>query len=131
MIPLLVLVLAMLVSSCCCWLSGHSCEHELETARINGVLGNIDANTGELLQPCCTGHATASAAFVAAVCLLLHLLHLLVAARLVGVQGNAMMLLLVVVVVVVCVVVPLVPQVMLKPAGTPTSSSPTRGRPPC
>jgi xylose isomerase len=28
-------------------LSGHSCEHELETARINGVLGNIDANTGD------------------------------------------------------------------------------------
>lgn len=29
----------------CC--AGHSCEHELETARINGVLGNMDANTGE------------------------------------------------------------------------------------
>lgn len=28
-------------------IAGHSCEHELETARINGVLGNIDANTGE------------------------------------------------------------------------------------
>lgn len=28
-------------------LSGHSCEHELETARINGVLGNMDANTGD------------------------------------------------------------------------------------
>eukprot|EP00879_Flechtneria_rotunda_P002562 GHRR01002761.1.p1 GENE.GHRR01002761.1~~GHRR01002761.1.p1 ORF type:complete len:444 (+),score=143.45 GHRR01002761.1:631-1962(+) len=28
-------------------LAGHSCEHELETARINGVLGNIDANTGD------------------------------------------------------------------------------------
>ncbi|KAI8477277.1 MAG: xylose isomerase-like protein [Monoraphidium minutum] len=28
-------------------LSGHSCEHEIETARINGVLGNIDANTGD------------------------------------------------------------------------------------
>ena len=28
-------------------LSGHSCEHELETARLNGVLGNIDANTGD------------------------------------------------------------------------------------
>ncbi|KAF8060613.1 hypothetical protein HT031_004790 [Scenedesmus sp. PABB004] len=28
-------------------LSGHSCEHELETARINGLLGNIDANTGD------------------------------------------------------------------------------------
>lgn len=39
------------VTSACCflclaWCSGHSCEHELETARINGVLGNIDANTG-------------------------------------------------------------------------------------
>eukprot|EP00878_Enallax_costatus_P008674 GHUV01009068.1.p1 GENE.GHUV01009068.1~~GHUV01009068.1.p1 ORF type:complete len:407 (+),score=129.84 GHUV01009068.1:796-2016(+) len=28
-------------------LAGHTCEHELETARINGVLGNIDANTGD------------------------------------------------------------------------------------
>lgn len=28
-------------------LAGHSCEHELETARINNVLGNIDANTGD------------------------------------------------------------------------------------
>ncbi|CAN6458342.1 unnamed protein product [Victoria cruziana] len=28
-------------------LSGHSCHHELETARINGMLGNIDANTGD------------------------------------------------------------------------------------
>uniref|UniRef100_A0A0E0AP17 Xylose isomerase n=1 Tax=Oryza glumipatula TaxID=40148 RepID=A0A0E0AP17_9ORYZ len=28
-------------------LSGHSCHHELETARINGLLGNIDANTGD------------------------------------------------------------------------------------
>ncbi|PKA62259.1 Xylose isomerase [Apostasia shenzhenica] len=28
-------------------LSGHSCLHELETARINGLLGNIDANTGD------------------------------------------------------------------------------------
>ncbi|KAL8138230.1 hypothetical protein V2J09_004231 [Rumex salicifolius] len=28
-------------------LSGHSCHHELETARINGVLGNVDANTGD------------------------------------------------------------------------------------
>ncbi|XP_073141072.1 xylose isomerase isoform X3 [Henckelia pumila] len=28
-------------------LSGHSCHHELETSRINGVLGNIDANTGD------------------------------------------------------------------------------------
>eukprot|EP00899_Mesostigma_viride_P021423 jgi/Mesvir1/29282/Mv25357-RA.1 len=28
-------------------LSGHSCEHELETARILGLLGNIDANTGD------------------------------------------------------------------------------------
>nr|AGV54617.1 xylose isomerase [Phaseolus vulgaris] len=28
-------------------LSGHSCQHELETARINGLLGNIDANTGD------------------------------------------------------------------------------------
>uniref|UniRef100_A0A0D3ALE8 xylose isomerase n=1 Tax=Brassica oleracea var. oleracea TaxID=109376 RepID=A0A0D3ALE8_BRAOL len=27
-------------------LSGHTCHHELETARINGLLGNIDANTG-------------------------------------------------------------------------------------
>ncbi|KAK7827038.1 xylose isomerase [Quercus suber] len=28
-------------------LSGHSCHHELETARLNGMLGNIDANTGD------------------------------------------------------------------------------------
>jgi xylose isomerase len=28
-------------------LSGHTCHHELETARINGLLGNIDANTGD------------------------------------------------------------------------------------
>ncbi|WRX11757.1 hypothetical protein QQP08_004244 [Theobroma cacao] len=28
-------------------LSGHSCHHDLETARINGLLGNIDANTGD------------------------------------------------------------------------------------
>ncbi|PKI79542.1 hypothetical protein CRG98_000017 [Punica granatum] len=28
-------------------LSGHSCHHELETARINGLLGNVDANTGD------------------------------------------------------------------------------------
>ncbi|KAF3322838.1 xylose isomerase [Carex littledalei] len=28
-------------------LSGHSCHHELETSRINGLLGNIDANTGD------------------------------------------------------------------------------------
>ncbi|PWZ06441.1 Xylose isomerase [Zea mays] len=28
-------------------LSRHSCHHELETARINGLLGNIDANTGD------------------------------------------------------------------------------------
>ncbi|KAJ7955751.1 xylose isomerase family protein [Quillaja saponaria] len=28
-------------------LSGHSCHHELETARINGLFGNIDANTGD------------------------------------------------------------------------------------
>ncbi|KAH9615191.1 hypothetical protein KSS87_022844 [Heliosperma pusillum] len=28
-------------------LAGHSCPHELETARINGLLGNIDANTGD------------------------------------------------------------------------------------
>lgn len=35
--------------------TGHSCEHELETARINGVLGNIDANTGVGgLQAICT-----------------------------------------------------------------------------
>ena len=25
----------------------YSCHHELETARINGLLGNIDANTGD------------------------------------------------------------------------------------
>lgn len=37
---------------CCpmlCVPAGHSCEHELETARINGVLGNMDANTGDHL----------------------------------------------------------------------------------
>ncbi|KAG6649102.1 hypothetical protein I3843_07G185400 [Carya illinoinensis] len=28
-------------------LSGHSCHHELETARLGGLLGNIDANTGD------------------------------------------------------------------------------------
>ncbi|EPS67638.1 xylose isomerase [Genlisea aurea] len=28
-------------------LSGHSCHHEVETARINGLLGNIDANSGD------------------------------------------------------------------------------------
>ncbi|CAI5505820.1 unnamed protein product [Closterium sp. Naga37s-1] len=28
-------------------LAGHSCEHELETARIAGVLGGVDANTGD------------------------------------------------------------------------------------
>ncbi|CAM6091807.1 unnamed protein product [Calypogeia fissa] len=28
-------------------LAGHSCHHELEVARINGVLGNVDANTGD------------------------------------------------------------------------------------
>lgn len=28
-------------------LSGHSCHHELETARINGILGSFDANTGD------------------------------------------------------------------------------------
>ncbi|KAL2610683.1 hypothetical protein R1flu_029256 [Riccia fluitans] len=28
-------------------LAGHNCVHELEVARINGVLGNIDANTGD------------------------------------------------------------------------------------
>ncbi|GAB2267461.1 hypothetical protein Dimus_002444 [Dionaea muscipula] len=28
-------------------LSGHSCHHELETARLDGLLGNIDANTGD------------------------------------------------------------------------------------
>nr|XP_028947161.1 xylose isomerase-like [Malus domestica] len=28
-------------------LSGHSCYHELETARLNGLLGNVDANTGD------------------------------------------------------------------------------------
>jgi hypothetical protein len=36
--------------------AGHSCEHELETARINGVLGNMDANTGGddlLVVLCC------------------------------------------------------------------------------
>jgi xylose isomerase len=28
-------------------LAGHSCHHEVEVARINGVLGNVDANTGD------------------------------------------------------------------------------------
>ncbi|XP_021895242.1 xylose isomerase-like isoform X2 [Carica papaya] len=28
-------------------LSGHTCHHELETARLNGLLGNIDANSGD------------------------------------------------------------------------------------
>lgn len=28
-------------------LAGHSCHHDLETARLNGLLGNIDANTGD------------------------------------------------------------------------------------
>jgi xylose isomerase len=28
-------------------LSGHSCHHELEIARINGMLGSVDANTGD------------------------------------------------------------------------------------
>ncbi|KAF6151400.1 hypothetical protein GIB67_041908, partial [Kingdonia uniflora] len=28
-------------------LAGHSCHHELETARINGLLGTIDANSGD------------------------------------------------------------------------------------
>jgi len=28
-------------------LSGHSCHHELETARIYGMLGSVDANTGD------------------------------------------------------------------------------------
>ncbi|GJP37794.1 hypothetical protein CLOM_g22203 [Closterium sp. NIES-68] len=28
-------------------LAGHSCEHELETARIAGALGGVDANTGD------------------------------------------------------------------------------------
>mmetsp|Transcript_9678 Transcript_9678/g.27667 ORF Transcript_9678/g.27667 Transcript_9678/m.27667 type:complete len:499 (-) Transcript_9678:302-1798(-) len=28
-------------------LAGHSCEHELETASLQGMLGNIDANTGD------------------------------------------------------------------------------------
>jgi xylose isomerase len=28
-------------------LAGHSCHHELETARLAGALGNIDANTGD------------------------------------------------------------------------------------
>ncbi|XP_052488248.1 xylose isomerase isoform X2 [Gossypium raimondii] len=28
-------------------LSGHSCHHDVETARINGLLGNIDANSGD------------------------------------------------------------------------------------
>jgi len=28
-------------------LAGHSCHHEVETARILGLLGNIDANTGD------------------------------------------------------------------------------------
>lgn len=27
--------------------SGHSCEHEVELARALGVLGNVDANTGD------------------------------------------------------------------------------------
>jgi xylose isomerase len=30
-------------------LAGHSCVHELETARLAGALGNIDANTGDPL----------------------------------------------------------------------------------
>ncbi len=30
-------------------LAGHSCHHELETARLAGALGNIDANTGDPL----------------------------------------------------------------------------------
>ena len=30
-------------------LSGHSCVHELETARLAGMLGSVDANTGDLL----------------------------------------------------------------------------------
>lgn len=30
-------------------LAGHSCPHELETARLAGALGNIDANTGDPL----------------------------------------------------------------------------------
>jgi xylose isomerase len=28
-------------------LSGHSCHHELEMARIHGMLGSVDANTGD------------------------------------------------------------------------------------
>lgn len=27
--------------------SGHSCDHELQLSAINGMLGNIDANTGD------------------------------------------------------------------------------------
>jgi hypothetical protein len=38
--------------ACCGAAAGHSCEHELEVARINNVLGNIDANTG---GPCMHG----------------------------------------------------------------------------
>jgi xylose isomerase len=30
-------------------LAGHSCAHELETARLAGALGNVDANTGDPL----------------------------------------------------------------------------------
>ena len=30
-----------------CFVCRSSCHHELETARINGLLGNIDANTGD------------------------------------------------------------------------------------
>jgi xylose isomerase len=30
-------------------LSGHSCVHELETSRLAGMLGSVDANTGDLL----------------------------------------------------------------------------------
>lgn len=36
--------------ACATECAGHSCEHELETARINGVLGNMDANTGASQQ---------------------------------------------------------------------------------
>lgn len=30
-------------------LAGHSCAHELEVARLAGMLGGVDANTGDLL----------------------------------------------------------------------------------
>jgi hypothetical protein len=42
-------------------LSGHSCEHELQLASINGMLGNIDANTGGLVLWCHTYQSLAAA----------------------------------------------------------------------